>query len=258
MTEEYVTEAEYQNLFTTLKRAEVAGLLQVGKKVLDVATGSGYFAIELARHYPHVHITGIDIFTGSIDQANINVAEMGLEERIHFIRMDACELEFPDNCFDTVVNYLGFEDIYMTRDFNGVVRAMREVYRVLKPDGRFYFVAMPVDEMDTQPQKLEVEVFSWICNADWLTSREYFSILSDAGFVFIAKTSFLTGKKLTSEQAKKEIKYACLNAPIDYRVDSRSFQDTWNKFGSLIEKHGMGHYSKTVLFEMFKPSKILG
>jgi ubiquinone/menaquinone biosynthesis C-methylase UbiE len=253
MKEEYVTLEEYQNLFTILKRAEVAKRLTLGENILDIATGSAYFAIEVAKQHSQIHITGIDIFNGSIDQANVNILKSGLEDRINVIQMDACELQFPDNRFDSVINYLGLEDIYMTKGISGVVKTIKEAYRVLKPGGRFYFVAMPVDMMETPPQKLEVQAFSWICNATWLTSRKYLDILRDIGFSFIGKKSFYTGKKLSAEQAKEEIEYACLNVPVNYMVDSRSFQESWIRFGSLIEKYGMGHYSKTVLFEMMKP-----
>ena len=254
MEEKYVNQEEYSKLFITLKRADVAKRLKLGEKILDLATGSGYFAIEVAKKYPNAQIIGIDIFEGSVKQAKKNVSERGLEDRIQVIKMDASELKFSDDIFDTVINYLGFEDIYMTKGMAGIIKTVREVYRVLKPSGRFYFVAMPVDEMETQPQKLEVEVFSWICNATWLTFAEYLDILKKAGFIFLGKESFYTGKKLTVEQAIEEIKYACKYVLPHYGVKTPSFDQVWERFKDRILEYGLGHYSKTILFEAMKPN----
>ena len=168
--------------------------------------------------------------------------------------MDATSLYFPNDSFDTVVNYLGFEDIHMTRGVKGVEQAFFEVFRVLKSGGSFYFVAMPPDLMDSMAQRIEVDVFTWICGAKWLESDHYMGFAEAAGLNFREKKDYYTGKKLTVEQAKEEIEYACLNVPRNYGVEAKGFQETWEKFGELIELHGMGHYSKTVLFEFEKPT----
>ncbi|MGD2200786.1 MAG: class I SAM-dependent methyltransferase [Candidatus Bathyarchaeota archaeon] len=252
MRELYATPQEYEALFTTLTRPQVASKIKLGNEVLDIAAGSAYFSIEVAIKHPSVKITAVDIFQGSVDRAGENIAARKLDDRITAIRMDASDLDFPDQCFDTVVNYLGFEDIHMTRGYGGVQKAIREVGRVLRPQGTFYFVAMPPDMMETEPQRLEVELFSWLCGATWLKSDEYISLLEEAGLVFRRKTPFYTGKKLTVDQAKEEIEYACEYAPIHYNVETSSFREAWEKFGESIQRHGLGHYSKTVLFEAEK------
>jgi ubiquinone/menaquinone biosynthesis C-methylase UbiE len=167
--------------------------------------------------------------------------------------MDASNLDFPEECFDTVVNYLGLEDIYMTQGKTGVFMAFKEAYRVLKPGGSFFFVALPSDEMDTNAQRIEVNVFDWICGAKWLTSNQYLEMAERTGFQFIRKKSYYTGKKLTPDQAREEIMYACKNVSRNYGVNTKSYKETWSKFSELINQNGMGHYSKTVLFELLKP-----
>ena len=108
--------------------------------------------------------------------------------------------------------------------------------------------------MDSMAQRIEVNIFSWICGATWLESDHYIGLAEAAGFRFKEKHDYYTGKKLTVEQAKEEIEYACLNVTRNYGVEAKSFQETWEKYGALIIEHGMGHYSKTVLFEFVKPT----
>lgn len=119
--------------------------------------------------------------------------------------------------------------------------------RVLKSDSYFCFVVMPPEEMETGAQKIEVALFSYICDATWLSAKEYEKMLEEAGFRLIKKENYYTGKKLTPEQAKAEIKFACDNAPKIYGVETPPFGKVWKKFGKDIEKHGLGHYSKVVL-----------
>ena len=60
---------EYSTLFTRLTREKVAKEIKIGKNVLDIATGSAYFTIELARRNPDSTITAIDVYEGSVHQA---------------------------------------------------------------------------------------------------------------------------------------------------------------------------------------------
>lgn len=253
--EKYASKDEYDVLFINLTRDQVVEDIRVGEKVLDIAAGSAYFSIQVAVKNPDSSITAVDIYKGSVEQAKKNIADAELENRIDVLQMDATSLDFPDKMFDTVVNYLGLEDIHMTRGKEGVKRAFSEAYRVLKPGGSFYFVAMPPNLMESMAQRIEVDVFSWVCEAKWLESAQYVEYAGDAGFVFRHQQSYYTGKKLTVEQAKEEIEYACLNVPIHYGVEAKGFKETWKRFGASIEKHGMGHYSKTVLFEFLKPNE---
>jgi SAM-dependent methyltransferase len=58
-------------------------------RVLDIACGTGWSAISLARAYPEVTVTGIDLDTASIDQARRNAAESGVADRVRFEVTDA-------------------------------------------------------------------------------------------------------------------------------------------------------------------------
>lgn len=106
---------------------------------------------------------------------------------------------------------------------------------------------MPPEELETEAQRIEVALFSYICDATWLSTRKYEEMLEKAKFRLERKKSYCTGKKLTSEQAKAEIKYACKWVPKIYGIKTPSFEDIWERFGPDIGRHGLGHYSKVVL-----------
>jgi SAM-dependent methyltransferase len=167
--------------------------------------------------------------------------------------MDASDLDFQPESFDTVVNYLGLEDIHMTRGREGIENTFKEVFRVLKPGGLFYMVVMPPDEMETPAQRLEVEVFSHICQATWLNTVDYVQLLKDTGFLYKGKEVYYTGLKLNVKQSREEIKYACDNVSRNYGVKALDFETVWEKYKSKIKLHGMGHYTKTVLMKAKKP-----
>ncbi|USG99223.1 methyltransferase domain-containing protein [Thermococcus argininiproducens] len=252
MNEQYIFSHEYPTYFSKLNglRSKIAKDLPIkpGMKILDLATGYGFFAVEIAKCEGTVRITGIDIAQNDIIKAKDNIKKHGLDNRIRVVQMDATSMTFPDESFDMVVNFLGLEDIHMTRGKEGVRKTFHEVSRILKPEGYFCFVAMPPEEMESDAQKLENEVFSYICSATWLSAKEYEEMLKEAGLKLLTKKAYYTGKKLTPEQAKEEIEFACENVPKIYGIGTPSFDEVWEKFRERIEKHGMGHYSKVVLF----------
>ena len=65
--------------------------------------------------------------------------------------------------------------------------------------------------------------------------------------MLLEKKRYYTGKKLTPQQAKREIRFAIKNDPKIYGITTASFEETWTKFGQQIEENGLGHYSKVVL-----------
>lgn len=251
MMEQYISNREYKTYYQKLNglRLRIAKDLPLkpGMRILDVATGSGFFAIEVARRDRSLQITGIDISHGDIRNARKNIKKQGLDDCIVILEMDATKMSFPDEKFDMAINFTGLEDIHMTRGRVGVQKTLFEVNRVLKPKSFSCFVVMPPEEMETQAQKIEVALFSYICDATWLMAREYEEMLRKANFRLISKRTYYTGKKLSPEQAKAEIRFACNNAPKIYGINTLSFEEVWARFGQEIEKNGLGHYSKVVL-----------
>lgn len=250
MIEQYISAEEYPTYFSKLSdlRGRIARDLPIepGMRVLDLATGSGFLAMEIAKRDNSLKIIGIDISSNDILSARKNVEEHGLVDRIEIIEMDATEMSFHREEFDMAVNFLGLEDIYMTRCKDGVQKTFLEVNKALKFNRYFCFAVMPPEEMETEAQKIEVALFSYICDATWLSAKEYEDMLEEAEFKLVRKRSYYTGKRLSPEQAKTEIRFACENVPKIYGINTPSFEEVWGRFGQDIEKDGLGHYSKVV------------
>ena len=251
MIEKYVSEKEYPTCFSKLSglRTRIAKALPVksGIKTLDLGTGYGYFAIEVAKLHRNIKVIGIDISEIDILNAERNVTDQNLSSRIQAVKMDATKLNFRDESFDMVINFLGLEDIFMTQGKTGVQRTFYEIKRVLKPKTYFCFVTMPPEDMETEAQKIEVALFSYISDAAWLSKKEYMAMLKKAGFELVRIKSFYTRKRLSPELAQKEIKFAIENAAKIYGKKPRPFEDVWKRFERKITRYGLGHYSKVVL-----------
>lgn len=101
------------------------------QKVLDIATGTGDFAIEASK-LKGIHITGIDISEGMLDVGRKKIRKKELEDRIQFLKADSEDLPFDDNGFDAAI--VGFG----VRNFENLEKGLAEIYRVIKPGGVFY------------------------------------------------------------------------------------------------------------------------
>ena len=97
--------------------------------ILDVATGTGDFAIQLQQSLRPQHITGIDLSQGMLDEARRKVTEKGLEQVITFEQGDCMALPMRDEAFDAVTVAFG------VRNFEHLQQGYREMARVLRPGG---------------------------------------------------------------------------------------------------------------------------
>lgn len=261
MEEAYISDRDYPIYFSKLNglRNRIAADLPLrsGTRILDLATGDGHFAIELARRDSSLMIIGIDVSQYYVLTAKTNVENQRLGGQIEIIEMDAIDMSFPDGEFHMVANFTGLDEVYMTRGKGGVNTAFVEVSRILKPGGYFCFAVMPPEEMETEAQRLEVAVFSYVCNATYLSGGEYESMLKKAGLELVKRKAYYTGMKLTPEQAKEEIRSVCDNVPKIYGISAQPLETVWQRFGKDIQKEGMGYYSKVVLFVGRKANKTI-
>ncbi|UWQ50172.1 class I SAM-dependent methyltransferase [Leisingera caerulea] len=96
-------------------------------KVLEVGVGTG---LSLQHYAPHLQVTGIDFSHDMLKKAQRKVQEMGLSQVEALRQMDARQLDFPDNSFDTVAA------MHVLSVVPEPERVMREIARVLKPGGK--------------------------------------------------------------------------------------------------------------------------
>lgn len=71
-------------------------------RALDLCTGSGCLAIQMAHHYPAAEIDAVDLSLDALEVAAVNIEEYGLEERIRLIHTDL--FEGLDDTYDLIVS----------------------------------------------------------------------------------------------------------------------------------------------------------
>ena len=98
------------------------------RQILDVATGTGDFALQSLSLNPE-KITGIDISEGMLDVGRRKVREKGLDNRVELRFGDSENIPFEGNTFDAVTVAFG------VRNFQHLEQGLREMLRVLKPGG---------------------------------------------------------------------------------------------------------------------------
>lgn len=98
------------------------------KVILDVATGTGDFAIQALRINPD-KVIGVDISEGMLNVGRKKIAQKGLNGKIDLISGDSENLPFEENKFDAIT--VGFG----VRNFENVSKGLEEIRRVLRPGG---------------------------------------------------------------------------------------------------------------------------
>jgi len=115
-------------------RARAADLARVGPggRVLDVATGTGDLAIELAgRVAPGGEVVASDFAEGMLARARVKAARAeNLALRPRFEWADAMSMPYADDSFDAAT--VGFG----ARNFDDLARGLAEMTRVVRPGGR--------------------------------------------------------------------------------------------------------------------------
>jgi ubiquinone/menaquinone biosynthesis C-methylase UbiE len=112
--------------YRTLAQA-LAAELPERASVLEVASGPGYLAIELAK-LGNYHVMGVDISKTFVEIATANAEKEGVAVAFHL--GNASDLPFDCGSFDLVVCRAAF------KNFTEPVKALEEMHRVLKPGGK--------------------------------------------------------------------------------------------------------------------------
>jgi len=100
--------------------------IQDGMHVLDLASGTGDIAFEIKDRYPNATVIAADFSLGMLHQGKSRPGG----DQLQWVACDAMHLPFEDNSFDAVT--FG----YLLRNVEDIDVALREVRRVLKPQGR--------------------------------------------------------------------------------------------------------------------------
>jgi ubiquinone/menaquinone biosynthesis C-methylase UbiE len=100
-------------------------------RVLDIGTGSGRLAIELAKARGcSFDIVGLDVSENMLIKARENARQAGVGNKIRFVLGNADALPFADRSFDLVISYASLHHWFQP------VKVFNESYRVAGPQGR--------------------------------------------------------------------------------------------------------------------------
>lgn len=106
------------------------------KKMLDIATGTGDFAILAAQMLHPEQLVGADISEGMMEIGRQKVKRMGLDKVICFEKQDCLHLGYEDETFDAVTAAFGI------RNFQNLDQGLSEMCRVLKKGGHLCIVEL--------------------------------------------------------------------------------------------------------------------
>lgn len=99
------------------------------KRILDVATGTGDFAIAALKLRPEM-VIGIDIAEGMLKRGRTKLRKKGLSSLVTLQTGDAEAITFETGSFDAAIVAFG------ARNFNHLEKGLAEMRRVLRPGGR--------------------------------------------------------------------------------------------------------------------------
>jgi demethylmenaquinone methyltransferase/2-methoxy-6-polyprenyl-1,4-benzoquinol methylase len=106
------------------------------QSMLDIATGTGDFAILSAQMLHPQTVVGADISDGMMEIGRQKVRQLGLDGVISFAKEDCLHLSYEDNTFDAVTAAFGI------RNFADLDQGLSEMCRVLKPGGHLSIVEL--------------------------------------------------------------------------------------------------------------------
>ena len=104
--------------------------------VLDVATGTGDFALAIARELKLRQVTAVDISEGMMSVGREKAAREGLHDAVCFQKEDCSHLSFSDDSFDAVTVTFG------VRNFENLDACLCEMHRVLNKGGHLVLLEL--------------------------------------------------------------------------------------------------------------------
>ena len=174
------------------RKAVNAIMEQRPKVILDIATGTGDFAILAANMLKPERIIGVDISEGMMQQGRKKVKAEGLEKVVSFVREDCLNMSFGQDSFDAVTVAFGI------RNFQDLERGLREMYRVLKHGGVLCILEL------TSPVSFPMKQLFHIYSHTILPAYGKFVSHDSSAYSYLTKTieAFPQGETMTEVMKK--------------------------------------------------------
>lgn len=251
----FFTDREYEDAFVEfggIRKRIVERLHQLVPKtnglILDFLSGHGFLGIETARLFSDARIICTGLFNDITTFRQVRLSKslpQTIWNQLDYIECDVTTTPLKSDSCDIVTNFLGLEDLNMTRGKTGVEEALDEIDRVTK-SGALVQISY-VDYGEAPEQILAREIWDMIgLNAVFYDREEYIALLEKRHIFPIEEFECEIQKKMTARQAKEELLFACEQAPkifSNFQVKSLDFQDLWTKFSNRLELHGMAFWS---------------
>jgi len=125
-----------------------------GQRILDIATGTGDLASQLAREVGDKgEVIASDINANMLGEGRRHLTDKGVLGNIRYVQASAEALPFPDNYANCVTIAFGLRNV-THKDI-----ALREMWRVLKPGGRL--VILEFSQPTTKPLRAIYDAYSF-------------------------------------------------------------------------------------------------
>ena len=153
--------------------------IQPGERVLDLGSGAGMDAFIAARHTgPTGSVRGLDLSRAMVDRARINAQDVGANN-VEFFQGDIESMPFEDASVDLVISNC---TLNLVPD---KAAAYAEIYRVIRPGGRFV-IADVVRFPDVDEDLVLAAEAHAGCAAGAMVLSPYLELITRAGFTRVA------------------------------------------------------------------------
>jgi ubiquinone/menaquinone biosynthesis C-methylase UbiE len=153
--------------------------------ILNVACGYGAETIKIYEKIRPDKIIAIDITNSHVEFAQRRINSLNLSDRIHFEKIDACNINFQPDSFIYVIAVEG------PAHFNTREVFLRKAYEALKPGGILLLSDIVADNLKTKKSlyslynKIIANLCAWrwhMPKANWMTAEEIKTLLKEIGF----------------------------------------------------------------------------
>ncbi len=147
--------------------------------ILDIATGTADLAINLAETKA-TKIVGLDISSGMLEIGKEKIKKKALDFKIEMLLADSENMPFQDNSFDAITVAFGI------RNFESLKNGLKEIYRVLKPNGTFVILetSVPTKTPFKQGYKLYSQYILPVIGNLFSKDKNAYRYLSESASVF--------------------------------------------------------------------------